>query len=91
MGFDSFFFGRIDYADKALRLNKSEMEIIWQGSQSLGSASDIFTGVLYNHYDPPTGFCFDIKCDNPPIQVMSTLLCNVALVQCFCYLIKLKY
>ena len=91
MGFDSFFFGRIDYADKALRLNESEMEIIWQGSQSLSSASDIFTGVLYNHYDPPTGFCFDIKCEDPPIQVMLALLCDVALVQHLYYLINFKY
>ena len=87
MGFDSFFFGRIDYDDKALRLNKSEMEIIWQGSQSLSSASDIFTGVLYNHYDPPTGFCFDIKCEDPPIQVMSALLCDIALAVCNTYII----
>ena len=87
MGFDSFFFGRIDYDDKALRLNKSEMEIIWQGSQSLSSASDIFTGVLYNHYDPPTGFCFDIKCEDPPIQVMFALLCDIALAVCNAYII----
>ena len=80
MGFDSFFFARIDYADKTLRLNKSELEIIWQGSQSLSFASDIFTGVLYDHYNPPSGFCFDIKCQDPPIQVISTLLHNVSLV-----------
>ena len=69
MGFDGFFFGRIDYADKHLRLNTSTMEMIWRGSQSLKEASDIFTGVLYNGYGAPKGFCFDAKCGDPPIQV----------------------
>lgn len=29
--------------------------------------SDLFTGVLYNNYGPPRGFCFDILCDDEPI------------------------
>lgn len=29
--------------------------------------SDIFTGALYNEYANPTGFCFDILCDDEPI------------------------
>ena len=69
MGFDGFFLGRIDYDDKHLRLNTSTMEMIWRGSQSLKDASDIFTGVLYNEYAAPEGFCFDAKCGVPPIQV----------------------
>jgi lysosomal alpha-mannosidase len=68
MGFDSFYFGRLDYGDKALRLNKSEMELMWQGSKSLGVYGDLFTGVLYQHYTPPTGFCFDDKCSDEPIM-----------------------
>ncbi|GBP87305.1 Lysosomal alpha-mannosidase [Eumeta japonica] len=32
-----------------------------------GAASDIFTGVLYNTYSPPSGFCFDVLCDDEPI------------------------
>lgn len=32
-----------------------------------GGASDIFTGVLYNTYSPPPGFCFDVLCDDEPI------------------------
>ena len=70
MGFDGFFLGRIDYADKTLRLNTTEMEMIWQGSVgSLGSIADIFTGVLYNNYAAPHGFCFDSFCSDPPIMV----------------------
>lgn len=33
----------------------------------LGSSSNIFTSVLYNHYSAPNGFCFDINCRNDPI------------------------
>ena len=69
IGFDSVFFARNDYADKALRLNTSQMEMIWEGSQSLGNVADIFTGVLYHHYVPPPGFCFDSFCSDPPIMV----------------------
>jgi len=68
MSFDGFFFGRIDYADKNLRLEQKRMELVWRGSRNLGQASDIFTGVLYNGYNPPKGFCFDQFCTDPPIQ-----------------------
>lgn len=33
----------------------------------LGEAGDLFTGVLYNNYGPPPGFCFDILCQDEPI------------------------
>ena len=68
MSFDGFFFGRIDYADKDLRLEQKRMELVWRGSRNLGEGSDIFTGVLYNGYNPPKGFCFDQFCTDPPIQ-----------------------
>ena len=68
MGFDAFFFGRIDYADKMKRLNESQMEMIWRGTSDLGALSDIFTGVTYHGYNPPNGFCFDQSCQDPPIQ-----------------------
>ena len=69
MGFDSLYFSRIDYDDKINRLNTSEMEMIWEGSQSLKELTDIFTGVTYNHYVPPPGFCFDMFCSDQPIMV----------------------
>ncbi|XP_063708825.1 lysosomal alpha-mannosidase-like [Culicoides brevitarsis] len=67
MGYDGMFFGRIDYQDKELRLANKEMEMIWHASKDLGESSDIFAGVLHNLYQPPSGFCFDILCDNEPI------------------------
>ena len=69
MGFDGFFFARIDYQDFSYRLTKKTMEMVWRGSPSLGEESDLFTGVLFNHYSHPPGFCFDAKCTDPPIQV----------------------
>ena len=68
MSFDAFFLGRIDYADKKLRLEQQRMELVWRGSSNLGQDSDIFAGVLYNKYFPPRGFCYDQSCTDPPIQ-----------------------
>ena len=74
MSFDGFFLGRIDYADKKLRLEQQRMELVWRGSRNLGQNSDIFTGVLYNNYAPPRGFCYDQSCkDAIPIQDDPTL------------------
>ena len=68
MSFDGFFLGRIDYADKALRLKQQRMELVWRGSRNLGQNSDIFAGVLYNNYAPPRGFCYDQSCNDTPVQ-----------------------
>ncbi|XP_048002924.1 LOW QUALITY PROTEIN: lysosomal alpha-mannosidase-like [Leguminivora glycinivorella] len=67
MGYDGLFLGRIDYQDKSHRLKEKTMEVLWRGSDDLGKSSDIFTGVLYNTYSPPPGFCFDVLCDDEPI------------------------
>ncbi|XP_063391810.1 lysosomal alpha-mannosidase-like [Cydia fagiglandana] len=67
MGYDGLFLGRIDYQDKDQRLSERTMEVLWRGSDDLGKSSDIFTGVLYNTYSPPPGFCFDVLCDDEPI------------------------
>nr|CAD7445524.1 unnamed protein product [Timema bartmani] len=65
---DQFTWGlRLDYQDKEARLNTSTMEMVWEASESLGSSSDLFTSVLYNHYSYPTGFCVDVNCDDDPI------------------------
>ena len=69
MGFDGFFIVRIDYDDRNHRLNDKRMELVWRGSETLGQATEIFTGVLYHSYAPPEGFCFDQGCHDPPIMV----------------------
>ena len=50
MGFDAFFFGRIDYQDHAIRNATQELEFVWRPSTSLGAETDIFTHVLYSDY-----------------------------------------
>lgn len=67
MGYDGLFLGRIDYQDKIERFTKRNAEMVWHASDSLGSKADLFTGILYNTYSPPPGFCFDILCSDDPI------------------------
>lgn len=68
LGFDSLFFARIDYQDRAKRLKEKTLEVVWRGSKSLGSSSQIFTVIFPRHYDPPDGFTFEINDVSPPIQ-----------------------
>ncbi|XP_060520149.1 lysosomal alpha-mannosidase-like [Cylas formicarius] len=67
LGFDGVLLGRIDTDEKGYRMQTKTAEMVWRGSNSLGEASDIFTGVMYNTYSPPPGFCFDILCSDEPI------------------------
>uniref|UniRef100_A0A8C4Q1D9 Alpha-mannosidase n=2 Tax=Eptatretus burgeri TaxID=7764 RepID=A0A8C4Q1D9_EPTBU len=68
MGFDGFFFGRLDYQDKEKRQKEKNMEGVWRGSANLNPPSaDLFTGVLPNGYNPPDGFCWDQLCADEPI------------------------
>ncbi|CAA0824595.1 Glycosyl hydrolase family 38 protein [Striga hermonthica] len=68
LGFDSLFFARIDYQDRAKRRNDKTLEVIWRGSRSLSASSQIFTGIFPIHYEPPDGFSFEINDVSPPIQ-----------------------
>lgn len=31
-----------------------------------GDSSSIFTGIFYEHYSAPAGFCFDVQCNDEP-------------------------
>jgi hypothetical protein len=60
MGFDAWFFARLDYQDKEQRLENKSMEWIQRPMwESFGKGSQIFTHMLYNHYSPPKGFDFE--------------------------------
>ncbi|CAB0014713.1 unnamed protein product [Nesidiocoris tenuis] len=68
LGFDGLFLGRIDWEDKSYRLKNKTMEMIWHTSENDDSDdSELFTGVMYNTYSAPPGFCFDINCQDEPI------------------------
>lgn len=44
MGFDGFFFGRLDYQDKKVRETALQMEQVWRASASLKPpTADLFT------------------------------------------------
>ncbi|KAM8772245.1 lysosomal alpha-mannosidase [Acanthopagrus schlegelii] len=69
MGYDGFFFGRLDYQDRARRMMHKEQELLWRASDSLTPPmADLFTGILPNGYNPPEGFCWDQSCDDAPIR-----------------------
>jgi lysosomal alpha-mannosidase len=62
-GFDGLFHGRIDYQDFDFRGDTKTREFLWQASENLGQAAQLFTGILPNGYGPPGGFCFDTSCN----------------------------
>jgi alpha-mannosidase len=68
VGFDSLFFGRIDYQDRAKRKGEKSLEVVWQGSKSLGSSAQIFAGAFPENYEPPSGFYFEVNDDSPIVQ-----------------------
>ncbi|KAK9926542.1 hypothetical protein M0R45_023767 [Rubus argutus] len=69
VGFDSLFFGRIDYQDRAKRKDEKSLEVVWQGSKSLGSSAQIFAGAFPKNYEPPSdNFYFEINDASPIVQ-----------------------
>jgi hypothetical protein len=51
MGFDAWFFGRLDYQDKIERLRDFSMEFIWQPFLShLNTSAQIFTHSMLDNY-----------------------------------------
>lgn len=53
MGFNGWWFSRIDYQDKDSRMSTSSLEMIWSPFQASGKENSIFSAVNYNHYNPP--------------------------------------
>ncbi|KAL2533932.1 Glycosyl hydrolase family 38 protein [Abeliophyllum distichum] len=68
VGFDSLFFARIDYQDRAKRKGDKSLEVIWRGSRSLGSSAQIFSGAFPENYEPPSTFYFEVNDDSPIVQ-----------------------
>ncbi|XP_068656340.1 alpha-mannosidase At3g26720-like [Aristolochia californica] len=68
VGFDSLFFGRIDYQDRAKRKNEKSLEVVWRGSKTLGSSAQIFAGAFPQNYEPPSGFYFEVNDNSPVVQ-----------------------
>jgi alpha-mannosidase len=65
MGFDALFFARLDYKDKERRITDKELEWVWRPNlDSLGKQTQLFTHTLYNHYNSPVGFDWDVLSDD---------------------------
>lgn len=73
LGFDSLFFARIDYQDREKRKSDKSLEVVWQGSKSLASSAQIWTGIFPVHYSPPDGFAFEVNDVSAPVQDDITL------------------
>ncbi|KAK7282128.1 hypothetical protein RIF29_10693 [Crotalaria pallida] len=69
VGFDSLFFARIDYQDRAKRKDEKSLEVVWQGSKSLGYTAQIFSGAFPENYEPPSdNFYFEVNDNSPVVQ-----------------------
>eukprot|EP01121_Diplochlamys_sp_Union-15-3_P011954 TRINITY_DN3519_c0_g1_i4.p1 TRINITY_DN3519_c0_g1~~TRINITY_DN3519_c0_g1_i4.p1 ORF type:complete len:964 (+),score=220.79 TRINITY_DN3519_c0_g1_i4:163-2892(+) len=69
IGFNGFFFARIDYQDYQQRTKDKTLEVVWRSSRSLGSKSDMFTHMMYGStycYGGLGGFAWEFGDD--PIQ-----------------------
>ncbi|KAF5279970.1 hypothetical protein FQR65_LT15119 [Abscondita terminalis] len=67
LGFDGLFFTRLDHRDLKKRNSEKNTEFIWRGNGDLGTASDIFTSIIYRDYNAPDTFCWDVQCKDLPI------------------------
>ena len=67
-GFDGLFIGRVDQQDFDYRGKTKTREHLWKASVNIGKKAELFTSVLHNHYSPPEGFCFDIRCNDDPVM-----------------------
>lgn len=55
LGFDSIHFARIDYQDRAKRKGDKSLEVIWRGSKTFGSSSQVWncdSSVTYFLFSP---------------------------------------
>ncbi|XP_042478440.1 alpha-mannosidase [Macadamia integrifolia] len=68
LGFDSLHFARIDYQDREKRYVDKSLEVIWRGSKTFGSSSQIFTNAFPMNYGPPTGFNFEVNDNDSTVQ-----------------------
>ncbi|KAL4481724.1 hypothetical protein ABPG74_007813 [Tetrahymena malaccensis] len=68
MGFNAWWFARIDYQDKDKRLSEQALEMVWRPQQASGNDNSIFTCVNYNMYNPPPHFDFDVLTNDVPIM-----------------------
>jgi hypothetical protein len=72
MGQSAFFYGRLDWQEKAWQVANNATEYVWRPSASLGAAAQVLAGSNVHGYDPPVDpgsgkplFEWDVTSDNP--------------------------
>ncbi|XP_042494298.1 uncharacterized protein LOC122073739 [Macadamia integrifolia] len=55
------FLAQIDYQDRAKQKDEERLEVVWQGSKSLG--------IFPCHYDLFDGFTFELNDESPPFRM----------------------
>ena len=75
MGFEAWFFGRLDHQDREKRISEKAMEFIWQPFTShLNNSAQIFTHAMVGNYFYPLGMWWDDRFQiNGPIVDDETL------------------
>ena len=69
MGMEGLLFGRLDYREKAERFQNQTSEMLWTTSApSSEMPNKLFTSILYDIYDPPSGFCWDASYTDEPLM-----------------------
>ena len=60
MGFEAWFFARLDHADRDQRLQDKSMNYLWRPfAEHFGDQKEIFTGAMRDHYCWTQGFWYD--------------------------------
>lgn len=67
LGFQGLVIGRLDYRDKNKRKKEKNLDFIWQSSANLNN-SEIFTTMFPDFYVSVKGYCFDVLCNDEPIN-----------------------
>ena len=79
LGFDSLFFGRIDYQDRAKRINEKSLEFVWQGSKSLGSSAQVKSEFFFFFLF----FCLGAGLVSQYLLILVSFLCFLCIVSDF--------
>lgn len=62
MGFNAWFFARIDYQDKAKRRSEKSLVMVQHPKQLSGLNNYILTHLFYrNNYNAPSAFCYEMR------------------------------
>uniref|UniRef100_A0A164XFA1 alpha-mannosidase n=1 Tax=Daucus carota subsp. sativus TaxID=79200 RepID=A0A164XFA1_DAUCS len=86
VGFDSLFFGRIDYQDRTKRKAEKSLEVVWQGSKSLRSsaqAEDVVATALACMVESAS----KSECESPTTKFQQANDCDISV----CPLLNISY